>query len=183
MAEFLCAYTDTLGKEGGYSNRRKTDRGGETFCGISRNHHPECKIWPLIDEHFTKGGSAKDIIGIPGIMAIIAEFYRDNFWLPLFCDKIKSQKIANELFDSGVNCGPGNAVRFLQKSLNLINKCNLKVDGAMGPKTLTEVNDCLHSEALLKAMNGFQFMHYEKLAESDSTQISNFTGWMARVWS
>jgi lysozyme family protein len=50
MADFKQAHSIVMNNEGGYAND-PSDRGGETYKGISRNNFPNWKGWKLIDLH------------------------------------------------------------------------------------------------------------------------------------
>ena len=57
MAEFSEAFTQTAAHEGGYSND-PLDRGGETYRGIARVHHPDWALLvhlELVDDSLTSG--------------------------------------------------------------------------------------------------------------------------------
>jgi lysozyme family protein len=58
-------------------------------------------------------------------------------------DKVLSiyERVAAEVFDTGVNMGPKQAIIFLQVALNVLNQQgkqyqDITVDGAIGPRTL-----------------------------------------------
>lgn len=149
-----------------YSKNPK-DPGGETFCGIARKKWPEWGGWKLIDAMKRAG---KDITLTDELKQMVDDFYYNNFWLALKCDKIDavSPTIANELYEASVNCGPSNGVKFLQRALNILNRRgtlypDLKDDGGIGPKTLGALGQCLKhrpSMLLYKCQNGEQYVYY-----------------------
>ena len=49
MANFDKSFNKLILTEGGYVND-PADRGGETYLGISRVHHPDSLMWPIIDD-------------------------------------------------------------------------------------------------------------------------------------
>lgn len=151
-----------IGVEGGYVND-PMDRGGETKFGISRRAYPDLDIRNLTLE---------------GAMAI----YRQDYWERLKLGAVESQAIAEELFDTGVNCGVSVAGRFLQEALNLVEDSSLVVDGIIGARTICTLQLCRYRQALLKAMNGLQFNHYYSNVKSSPGQKRFFRGWLKRVW-
>ncbi|NOZ68014.1 MAG: secretion activating protein [Deferribacteres bacterium] len=161
MARFEEAVTKTLQFEGGYSNN-PLDRGGETRFGISKRWHPDVDIKNLTIER------AKEI-------------YRREYWDKLNLDLVENQRIAEEIFDTAVNTSPRKAGRFLQEALNLLEDSGLVEDGIIGEKTLAAVNNYPYPDALLKALNGFQFMHYLQTIEKDESQRIFIRGWLKRV--
>lgn len=184
MTAFSAAYAKLLITEGGYSNR-KADRGGETFCGISRVHHPDWPGWSLIDGHLQRGLSKAELTQSEFLMGQVKSFYRATFWDALWCDQLPL-RIACELFDSAVNCGVSRAVRWLQYGVNLFaEQPILAVDGVMGRQTLTKTRVQVGNFGdvhLLKVMNGEQYRHYTLLVERDPEQRENLRGWLTRVW-
>ena len=78
------------------------------------------------------------------------------------------------------------AAKFLQISLNLFNRDerdfkNLIVDGFIGKNTLKVVNSLPYQAAIIKALNGLQFMRYIDICESDESQEVFFRGWLKRI--
>ena len=188
MAQFDIAYSKTGKHEGGYSFRA-TDRGGETYRGISRKFHSEWKGWAIIDRY-------KDKPSFPALLDTdellqneVRDFYMQGFWNILRLNEITDQDIANELYDTGVNCGNYQAIKFLQRSLNLLNNKqklypDITVDGFIGVKTLEAVSkvssDVSLKDALVICLNGFQFYHYASLADADKSQEEYFKGWILK---
>ena len=117
MADFNVSVKDTLVHEGintnmGYVND-PTDRGGETIAGIARKFHPNDPIWALVD-NAKKGNFPQNLKDIPGILDKIKDFYRANYWNKVHGDELKSQKIANILFDTAVLEGYTAAIKRAQ---------------------------------------------------------------------
>ena len=117
MADFNISVKDTLVHEGintnmGYVND-PTDRGGETIAGIARKFHPNDPIWALVDSA-KKGNFPQNLKDIPGILDKIKDFYRANYWNKVNGDELKSQKIANILFDTAVLEGYTAAIKRAQ---------------------------------------------------------------------
>lgn len=165
MARFESAIHHTLKNEGGYSNH-SADRGGKTKYGITekvaRNH-----------------GYLADMQDLTEAMA--QEIYRVNYWNPLKLDCVNSQEVANELFDTAVNMGVGTAAKFLQQSINLLSSAKLKVDGKIGPKSLSCMGKLNNDKILLKCLNGLQFCKYKRIVFLHPSQKVFFRGWMRRI--
>ena len=165
MPDFAKAFENLISIEGGYVND-KFDRGGETKFGICKQCYPNLDIKNLTLEN------AKRI-------------YRRDYWDRLKLNDIKNQAVAEEIFDTGVNCGSRTAARFLQEALNILNGSGgkpLVVDGIIGSKTIRACNQYRYPKALLKAMNGLQFVHYLEIIKRDPEQERFFRGWLTRVW-
>jgi lysozyme family protein len=188
MANFDNAYNITLGHEGGYVNN-PVDKGKETYKGISRKYHPNWPGWVIIDAAKSMPTFPKALYTNPVLDKLTKDFYKDTFWDTFQGDLIPSQVIANELFDTGVNMGQDDAVRFLQRSLNALNRRgklypNISVDGKFGNNTLKSLKDCLSlgDELLLyKMINTLQGVHYIERTEEDESQEDFTRGWFNRV--
>lgn len=185
MADFIIAYSRTSIHEGGWNND-PTDKGGETFKGISRKFWPAWNGWPIIDSMGTPNNFYEDIAKNMQLEQLVREFYIDNFWNKINGDRIVDQDIANEVYDTSVNMGYVVAVIFLQRSLNLLNNNgklykNITVDGVVGPETLAILNTHRAPKAVLKCLNGFQFERYKDIAENSQEQEKYFLGWLNRI--
>ena len=137
MADFSISVKDTLIREGintnmGYVND-PTDRGGETIAGIARKFHPNDPIWKVVD-NAKKGNFPQNLKDIPGILDKIKEFYRVNYWDKIHGDELKSQNIANILFDTAVLEGYTAAIKRAQ------NIVGITANGVMSEELLTKLN-------------------------------------------
>lgn len=162
---FEKAFQELIMIEGGYANDA-TDRGGETKYGISQRAYPNLDIRNLSLQ------GAKDI-------------YLEDYWKASGSHHMLKYELALELFDTGVNMGQGVARRFLQRALNLMNRngrnfADLKIDGQIGPNTLSAYRT-VDDKILLKVLNGLQFCRYVVICEKDPSQEKYFNGWMKRV--
>lgn len=101
-----------ISHEGGYVNDPR-DHGGETKFGISKRAYPQVDIKNLTL------GAAKEI-------------YKRDYWDRAQCDKLPPS-VAYVLFDAAVNSGIGQAIRFLQRAVNVAD------DGVIGPMTIAAV--------------------------------------------
>jgi len=100
-----------------------------------------------------------------------------------------SEQLGEELIDSGVNCGPGRAIEWLQRFLNVANRRgrdypDIKVDGDLGPATMGALKAYLRTRGakgvtvLLRGLNALQACHYITLAERRAFDEENLFGWM-----
>ena len=108
MANFTEAIEIIILNEGGYVNN-PNDKGGETYMGISRNTHPNAIIWKHVDKITVKYKTAKTITKYlkqnKELTHEIEAIYKSDYWSRFNLDKEKSQRLANQIFDSAVNCG------------------------------------------------------------------------------
>lgn len=121
MANFDKSFDKLILTEGGYVNDPK-DKGGETYLGISRVHHPDSLMWPLID-------NVKETYGTKEITKILKEndiitnevrdIYKKDYWDKFDLDNVNNQKIAHEIFDDAVNRGVKAATKTLELVLGM----------------------------------------------------------------
>lgn len=186
MADFILAHKITSLNEGGYVND-PNDKGGETYRGISRRMHPDWKGWMIVDNYKKiKQLGRNEFINSADLEWHVESFYKENFWNINNLSALNNQEIANELFDTGVNMGTKTAAKFLQKAINLLNRNqkdyqDIDEDGIIGSITINLVNTHKYQNAVLRTINGLQFMKYVEICERDKSQENNFRGWLKRV--
>ncbi|MCB1923722.1 MAG: hypothetical protein KDJ27_08240 [Gammaproteobacteria bacterium] len=189
MATFGEAFEITSAHEGGYVND-PVDRGGETYRGIARVHHPDWYGWQRVDVLRRSTGFPHSLDRDAALQKAVEDFYKDTFWDRFKGDDIPDQALANELYDTAVNMGVRRAVRFLQSSLNLLNRdqkdyADLVVDGWFGDKTLATVQMLLEndrsSDMLVKMMNIQQGARYVEIMAGDTRQERFARGWIKRA--
>jgi lysozyme family protein len=169
-----------LENEGGYCNR-PADRGGETFLGISRRFFPKWEGWPIVDSLRSRGVMPSRENA--ELVKLAQRFYELTFYDPIGGDRLGDQRLATEMLDQAVNLGVGRAKRFLQESINLLNrgaKDVVVVDGQVGPATITELRK-LNPAHVYRVLNALQAEHYLKLCRGDSSQEEFIRGWLERT--
>lgn len=182
MAKFEIAEQITGKIEGTYSND-PDDPGGETACGISRVNHPQAKIWPILDRHQVKEQALLDA----DFVLLVSDFYKENFWDCYRLDEVRSQRIANEIYDSGVNLGQVRVARWVQENLNVLNRWgkawpDIIEDGQMGPATVNVLNYAVgkgEEEAIMKLLNADQCVYYKSRAQKNPIKEKFLHGWLA----
>ena len=165
-----------IDREGGYV-AHPADRGGPTCFGITE---------AVARAH-----------GYAGPMALLPRdeactIYRRIYWLRPRLDAVAmhSVPIAAELFDTGVNMGPGVAVTFLQRALTALNRTgrdypDLVPDGRVGPQTTAALDTFLTlrhpggETVLLRALEALQGERYLRLAERRPANEAFLYGWLA----
>ena len=157
--------------EGGYVNDRR-DSGGETNFGIT----------VAVARQYGYSGSMRSM---PRRLAF--DIYSARYWDKVKADDLMalSPAVCEEVVDTGVNMGTGRAGKFLQRSLNVLNKKgslyrDLTVDGAVGPATIKALRAYLNSrdeQTLVKALNCLQGAYYITLAERREKDETFVYGW------
>lgn len=175
---------DKAGVEAGYVNH-PDDKGGATNFGITQATAKEySRLW----SKYSWDGNMKTL---PLNLAL--EIYDLGWWAPLYLDQVykMSPALAERLFDFSINAGRANAVKSLQRVLNVMNKKatvyrDIVVDGGMGEGTLAALRSCVNSSKdsvlnLELAMFGMQTYHYIKISEDREANESFTNGWLNRV--
>lgn len=188
MADFKIAYAITAKVEGGYANNPH-DAGGETYKGIARKMHPTWKGWIIIDTIKRKVGTSALSINKaaeqdPVLQGLVLSFYKDNYWNTMSLDSLNDQKMANELYDTGVNMGLSVSGKFFQRVLNISSKTGLTVDGKIGPKTVGLFNQLKDSDKYMvwKFFNCLQGEKYISICEARPSQEIFLRSWASRVF-
>lgn len=176
MTDIEHLLNELIDREGGYVDH-SADRGGPTNWGITQ-------------AVARAQGYAGDIRALPRETA--RRIYRRIYWQePGFATVADvAPQIAAELFDTGVNMGPGVATGFLQRALNALNRNgrdfpDMKVDRQLGPVTRAALRDFLRlrgkagEAVLVKAIEALQGERYIALAESRPANEAFLYGWIA----
>lgn len=118
MANFEEALKRTSAFEGGWVND-KSDSGGETYKGISRVNQKSWSGWKIIDGYKKKSNFPKNLESDKTLQELVKKCYRDNYWTPIWGDKIKNQKVANDFYDTAVNMGVGTSIKLSERQYGL----------------------------------------------------------------
>lgn len=185
MAAFEVANKKSMNFEGGYVND-PDDPGAETYKGISRRYHPEVAIWPIIDKMIYMDGVVSTH---PELDKIIHDWYKVWHWDFFGLDHINDQRIANEIYDSGINLGRRTVGKFVQECSNTHFEEShiLKVDGYPGPRTQTNLAKIIvmgsaRIDTLYKQLNSEQGHHYTMAANKNPRLKRFVVGWYKRVF-
>lgn len=182
MSIYTLALPATKKVEGFYSNNRN-DRGKETYKGISRRKNPNWPGWKRIDALKNIHGFPNTLERDPVLQEMVLSFYKENYWDTLNLDLANNQRIANDLFDTGVLCGVGFAALSLQRILNVANQGgkyypDLEKDGVCGPATIKALNKHPRPSVIFKALNCILGEHLLTICEHDPSQEDFFNGWI-----
>ena len=157
-----------LHNEGGYANN-KNDRGGETYRGISRKHHPGWIGWKYLDAREKKHGDIFE-----DLEQVVELFYFGNYYVRIAGRQIEKfhPLLALHLFDFAVNAGVGKATRMLQRI------AGVGQDGIIGPVTLKAVENDAEMIYVKYYLNRIVF--YRRISKIDNNKVF-LKGWLKRV--
>lgn len=168
-----------IDREGGFVDHPH-DRGGATRFGITERR---ARAEPY--------GYEGEMSDLPRELA--HRIYRDDYVDAVGFDKVLriSEPVGVELIDTGVLMGPGTAVGFLQRALNVFNRderdfSDIEVDGIAGSRTREALKRYLHTRAalgelvLVHVLNGLQQEALIEIAENDPRQETFVFGQIAK---
>lgn len=168
---------ELIDREGGYVDN-PVDRGGPTKYGITE----------AVARANGYRGHMRDL---PLDFAV--SVYKKRYWIEPRFDQINTiaSVVAEELLDTGVNCGVAFAKPLLQRALNLLNNQgkggwpDISVDGIYGPATLNALRTYYikrgkeGERVLLRVLNIMQGQRYIEICERNPSQEQFFFGWIA----
>jgi Putative secretion activating protein len=182
------AFNHVMRNEGGYANHA-LDKGGETYCGISRKYHPEWEGWGFIDVIKEREGGIANNRSFFELNPDVKAFYKHYYWDKIRGDEITDHELTIAVFDAAVNCGVVPASQMLQKTLNILN-CNehywdnIKVDGIIGKKTLQTLNIAGiegKSTLVYNTYNLYRGKYYIEIMENNEDQERWAFAWFSRL--
>lgn len=154
--------------EGGFSDD-PLDAGGATLCGVTLQTFTAFRL-----ENRLPAPSADDLKNIsPEEWNAIL---KSRYWDPLRADRILPQPVAHILVDWAWGSGTLTPVRKLQQLLNL------KVDGALGDKTLDAVNAHPYPLLLFNRLWTLRKDFYVGIVRERPDQIRFLAGWLNRLY-
>ena len=145
------AATWILQAEGGLVDN-PNDPGGVTKYGISKAAFPDLDIPALTPEE-------------------AVAIYATNYWEPAKCPALPAN-LALVHFDAAVNCGVGQAARFLQHAVGVT------VDGIVGPLTIAAA---WKAPEAIGAYFSVREAFYRRLAQANPAEGVFLQGWLNRL--
>ena len=178
MDNFEKSLSFILGNEGGLSDH-PADKGGLTNLGITQSTLDRAQL-----EFTGLPSSVKDLT-----RAQAEEIYRVFYWEESKADMLP-YPLCTLHFDAAVNHGVGGAGKLLQKTLNnYAQKAGLNVrvdvDGAVGPKTLAALCQCLDLKGnvplICEIYCNERETFYRSIVENNPSQAKFLRGWLNRL--
>lgn len=118
MADFDKAFQRTEKREGkNVWTNIDGDSGKETWSGISRAANPKWAGWAILDKIPNKKNN--QVISTPELERLKRELYKSNYWNPVWGDRIKNQKVAEDMYDMGVNAGPATSIKLSERQFKM----------------------------------------------------------------
>jgi lysozyme family protein len=170
---FLLGLAFVLRYEGGYSND-PNDHGGATNHGVCQRVYDTYR-----KDHDLPTQDVRQISD-----AEIQDLYDKRYWKitphPQLWEDLQCHVLQPRLaivhFDSCVNCGPGQAALFLQRSVMVA------VDGIIGPETL-EAMQQFPEPVIIERYCDYRVKFYEDIVGKHPDQGRFLKGWLNRIIS
>jgi lysozyme family protein len=157
MGDFNKAILITLAKEGGAKfTDIPGDNGGATKYGISQAAYPNL-----------------DIRNLTEVQA--REIYKRDYWDRVRGDEIKSQLIAENIFDTAVNMGVRTTSRLVQTLLDIV-----PADGVIGSASLGVINK-QDEQSFLAHFTLLKVGYYANICNKNRSQSKFLLGWINRA--
>lgn len=157
------------GDEGGYSNR-PGDAGGPTKWGITQK---------TLSDWLGRPASIGEVKGLS--MDTAEQIYRKSYWGQSGGDVLPAG-LDYAVFNSAVMSGPQKAVKLLQETLLKAGVYDLKLDGWIGPGTLTGIEKFPGGVRALISAYCNTYMDFLRSLKSKKTGFPvNGRGWEYRI--
>jgi lysozyme family protein len=173
MADFNQAFQLVIANEGGYVND-PDDPGGETYKGVARKIFSKWDGWIKIDLLKRQSGFPGNLDKDVELQQDVEDFYRVNFWNKVKGDDITNQKVAESIFDFGVNAGVGTSASLAQLVVEA------ETDGVIGQKSIARIN-AFNSDHFLAAFTVAKIARYIHIVQKRPTSRKYFYGWICRA--
>lgn len=157
MALFDQAIPGLLAREGGAKfTDVPADKGGATKYGISQTAYPNLDIRSLTESQ-------------------AREIYKRDYWDRVRGDDVKSQIIAEAIFDAAVNMGVRTTSRMVQHILNIE-----PADGIIGAVSLGKINKAVEKD-FIPLFSLAKISYYASICNKDFSQTKFLLGWINRT--
>lgn len=164
---FDSAFVFCAQNEGGFDNI-SDDKGGPTNIGLTY-------------DDMRAVGLPQTLVQIQSLTWATAKpIYEAVYWKPLLLDQVTSQSTSTAMLDICLLNGKHGGVRVAQLAADNCNVKGLTIDGAMGPGTLSALNQ-VDSADFIKAVVWLLKARYLAIVAKDSTQQKFLAGWNARA--
>ena len=178
MDNFEKSLSFILSNEGGYSNDPR-DNGGETNLGITQSTLDRARL---------------EINDLPSSVRNLTRAQAEEIYRVMYWEESKADMMPYPLctlhFDAAVNHGVGGAARLLQRTINNYAAkagidVRVDVDGAVGPKTLSALCQCLDLKGnvslICEIYCNEREKYYRSIVENNPSQKVFWNGWMNRL--
>lgn len=134
---------------------------------------------PTLKQYWKRTPTKQEMMNLPRETA--EEIYRHNYFLKPKMDKLPHEVQAN-VFDMGVNTGPGRAIKILQKMLDDLGFDPKGIDGGIGDGCLAACDAALKAGHDLRNLySDARIQYYTDLCERKPAYKKYLNGWRNRA--
>lgn len=162
MADFEIAFQRLVADERFVLSNHKTDKGGLTFCGITRKNYPGWPGWAVIDRGETPS------------LDSVRQFYKAEYWDRLHLGEVENQGVAGSLLSFHVVTSSKAASLLAQAVVGAT------PDGVIGPKTIAAIN-AMDPKLFIALYALAKVARYRDIVMRDRSQGANLLGWINRT--
>lgn len=183
-ADFRIAFRHIISNEGYWVNH-PDDKGGATYCGITKVYQKDWLGWKYINKYrkWVKKDNKWVELPIPWNTHFddkMIDFYVQDFYLDLWIKshyyELKDQKVANYVFDFQVNGTVSS--RIIRRSLNDLG-FRLPIENNMDSLVISCINRA-NKQIFLKTLENRRKNFYINIANKDSSQKKFLNHWIFR---
>lgn len=120
------------------------------------------------------------IASAPDRALAVAGFYMTTLWSPMLLDQLRSQDLANRVFDMETNASEVTSGKDLQRAINAVMPGAVAVDGIVGPATIAAANSVDQAQLLL-AFRAQRVSYYEAVEAAHPEDQPYLKTWLARA--
>ena len=176
MAQFSSWYEKAMGWEQGYSDH-PSDRGGETYAGVTRRNFPTWTGWPVVDAEKRRNGGKlpqNHKIVSAALDGAVRELAKRVFWDFFRADQIKSQAVAEIIVDWGWASGSLTAAKQIQTLAGAV------ADGKFGDATIRAINRA-NAANLFEGIRQARIGFVRAIVARNPSQKVFLDGWINRI--
>ena len=172
-ADFRISLKYLLSHEGYYSYH-KDDKGGETYCGITRRFQPNWIGWNILDQYKTEH-EIKWNGRIEELDHWVLDFYLD-LWVKERFYLLKDQHTADYVFDFRINSTVGALI--VRRALNDVGTY-IPIVNTMDSSTIASINK-VNKSLFLSKLRRRRISFYNAIVARDASQAKFLNHWMQR---
>lgn len=114
-----------------------------------------------------------------------AVLYNRDFFRPLRLHEMESQGLANEIFDTAVNCGVGTSANIVRKTINYLGPAKYPMTGKLNAEQVEWINKYtrkkINRTKFWKILNVYQAERYMAIINSNEKMRKYENSWFSRV--
>lgn len=115
-----------------------------------------------------------------------AKLYERDFWNPNHLTEFERQELANEIFDTSVNCGVRTGGNMVIKLVNIFGPAHYPLNGKVNSEMVEWINQhtkkSMDFKTFFKALNVLQGQRYLAIMDTNPRMLRYGNSWFSRVY-